>query len=225
MSAELQIVETKTAESAQATALSPHSQDEIDRVLREVEQIQVQMAEMITTSEAPASASSAPVDQVAVTPSSEVPATDRPKLFVIPSEEVKTEELKGVEPQSVANPLDGRGLGDVPESSDSRDGERVHPPEILESESILEMSSKGSSPMSSMMSEFAPAHSDEVPLEAGLAHLSEEKSVLSMSIQGSMTVQLNFGHKGESMTLDFNDDAVMLRLFNGMELRIPRSGF
>jgi hypothetical protein len=185
MSAEPQIVETKTAETAQATALSPHSQDEIDRVLREVEQIQVQMAEMITTPEVVAPAPVAPV--------SEAPAADRPKLFVIPPEEIKTEQLS-------------------------------HPSEIVESEEMVETSSRGSSPMSSMMSEFAPAHPDEVPLEAGLSHLNAEKSVLSMSVQGSMTVQLNFGHKGESMTLDFNDDAVVLRLFNGMELRIPRSG-
>jgi hypothetical protein len=47
--------------------------------------------------------------------------------------------------------------------------------------------------------------------------------VLLMSVQGSMAVQLNFGQKGESMTLEFNEATVTLKLSNGMELSIPRS--
>jgi hypothetical protein len=69
----------------------------------------------------------------------------------------------------------------------------------------------------SLMESQAPAQ-----VSAPTSAKTPTSGVLSMSIQGSMCVQLNFGHKGESMTLDFTDDTVTLQLSNGMELRFPR---
>ncbi len=202
MTAELKPNEPKSVDSN----LSPHSQEEIDRVMQEVEVIQGQMQELATQKAALApvasleSSAPAPVAQEVAQA-----APERPKLSVVPPEEAV--KLSGSEAKP--EPEVTRPSFEVPTIQDPMEAMKEFAPESLGDffdEARL----------------ASPAQSIGADRPASSSAQEQPSSVLSMSIQGSMAVHLNFGHQGESMLVKFSEDTVSIQLSSGTEIRIPR---
>ncbi len=69
-----------------------------------------------------------------------------------------------------------------------------------------------------------PVHFE--PVAAEVEEMSDmdnthEESSLSMSIQGHLTLNLNYGHTGQFISLEFTSEMIRIQLADGTEFKIP----
>ncbi len=189
---------------------SVESADEIDQVIQDVRQIQGQMQEL--TMEKVAASGTPEKPSLSVVPAQPlVPAAEGPVV----AQELSQESPLAEELPVDEVPMDDVSVDDVPVEEKMA--------QMNDAEDLV--SDEPASPGLSEMQKTPPQSESSSWSRSGGGYAGKNSGngVLSMSIQGSMSVQLNFGHRGESMTLEFSDETVTLQLSSGLELKIPRS--
>ncbi len=212
------------AETKSTNANETGTRDDIEQVMQEIENLQDEMENLARPPSAtPVPAS--PPNLVLVSSVDDVPSpAPEPVTESEPTEELSLKEFASsgsgeppleesiteLKDSSDENP-NGAGLlasASTPTPTPTPEAAQVAAPHT---------SSVAPTPVPDMAPVPPPAITGEKALN------STASSVLSMTIQGQMAVQLNYGQNGEWIGFEFNDEMVTIQLANGTLVRLPRT--
>jgi hypothetical protein len=206
-------------------AVEAETQDEIDQIMSEIEELQQEMnaatqasstpvapevlppsATSTVPSPPPGSAAPSEEAQLMLNPEAELGVSDQSSLDAVEKDILKEFEGDGEEPwleETMAN------LKTAPEKVD-----QDLPPENHEAE-VQGIEDLGPDQFSQEMSV-----EEEVQQMIESEDLSEDGS-LAMSVSGKLSLKLNHPKSGQSLLIQFGADSVLVRLSNGVEFKAP----